>query len=315
MVGSGAILSESAMCGKLEGKMLEELALHLAAQTEVTQVRIGLLLFLTGAIAAAIVRKSEARLARAPYFAGMYLIAFCVAIVNFISWIWIIPAITGGYLWITTLMWFAALFASGFFYCRITLARSRDAYGHAWMALLGFIPLVGFWLMFKRPRPKDEMSTDHVLAIPLLSGGRGVLVGFSLWIATAFAWLVVNNLAQEPGQQLNLVSSMVHSHGPERTLHIMAGWMSSKERSRIDEVTTLAKVEVIGTQLQLTYIVDDEGVGPPTREFHAIAQNMICSNFSFMPIMRRGGSVAQIYLDRHGRQFDAILVTPRDCGF
>ena len=88
-----------------------------------------------------------------------------------------IPAGRGGYLWVLTEIWLAAAIAGGYFVCLLAMARSRDAYGHARMAFLAFIPIANLWLLVTRS--KNEMSANRAPTIP----GLGVLTGFCLLAA------------------------------------------------------------------------------------------------------------------------------------
>ena len=61
----------------------------------------------------------------------------------------------------------------------------------------------------------------------------------------------------------------------------------------VDEVTTHARVEAAWTQLRRTYVVDRAGM-TLTEEFLAHSRNGICAWPAFEPILRAGGSTANV---------------------
>ncbi len=173
-----------------------------------------------------------------------------------------------------------ASIAGGYFFCRIAIARSHDAYGHGRMAFLAFIPIANFWLLLTPS--KNVMSANRTPTIPLLSGGLGVVTGFVL-LATAFGVTVyieeqgrvMDSQTQiEPVSQQAVIDSMIRSNGLEETLRLVAA--EAQTPITVDEVTTLARMEAAGTQLRRIYVVDLAGMRL-TEEFAARSRNGICA--------------------------------------
>lgn len=116
----------------------------------------------------------------------------------------------------------------------------------------------------------------------------------------------------EPASQQTGIEFMIRSNGLEETLQLMSA--ESQTPITVDDVTTLARIEADGTQLRRTYIVDLEGM-TMTEEFRVGSRNGICAWPAFEPILRAGGSIREVYVERSGREIGAIMVTRDECGF
>ena len=306
--------------------MLEDLAIQFVNQSEDTLTGIDVGLTIVGAVIAAIVTRSEVEIARAPYFAYTALIIFAVSAVQ-IVWLLVIPAVTGGYLWVLVAITLTAQIAAGYFYYRTAMGRSRDAYGHGSMAVIAFIPIANFWLFLIRS--KNAKSAERLPTGPLLSGGLGVGTGFVVLAATIAMniyierrILAIEQQAQiepvsepaqiEPVSEQEFVDSLIRSEGLEEALRMLAA--EAQTPITVDEVTTLARIEAAWTQLRRTYIVDLEGV-TLTEEFSAGSRDGICAWSPFRPILQAGGSIRELYVERSGREIGAVMVTRTDCGF
>ena len=204
------------------------------------------------------------------------------------------------------------------FFCLIALARSRDAYGHGRLAVLGFIPIANFWLLLTPS--ENETSTNRLATPPLLSGGLGVFTGLVLFAAafgvTAYIEFKARTMEQqsqtEPIAQFEWIDSMIRAQGLEETLRLMAA--EAQTPVAIDEVTTLSRIEATATQLQRTYVIelDDMVV---TDEFRNLIRTSICEWQPFEPILRARGSILEVYVDPGGRLIGTATVTRNDCGY
>ncbi len=123
--------------------MLEDIAIQYVSQTEDSLRLISYVITIAGAVAAATFHKSSAELRRAPYFAYSGLLFF-IAAASQLVWFGSISAMTGGFLWVLTLMDVIVGLGVGYAIGIIAMARSRDAFGHARMAALAFIPIANF---------------------------------------------------------------------------------------------------------------------------------------------------------------------------
>ena len=305
--------------------MIEDLSFQFLIQGDDAHFGIGFVLLVVGAIIAAIVTRSKVEISRGPYFVYWTLIFFALQAVQII-WFQVVAAIAGGYLWMLMLISLVSCIATGYFHCRIAMARSRDAHGHGRMAFLAFIPFANFWLLLTPS--KKAISANRAPTIPLLSGGLGVLTGFVLlaagigvgvYISIGFgvyidvqSRMMDTQTQNEPVSEHAWVDSMIRSNGLEDTLRLMAA--ETQTPITVDEVTTLARIEADWTQLRRTYIVDLEGM-VMTEEFRSRILNGICAYLAFEPILRANGSIREVYVERDGHEVGAVMVTREECGF
>ena len=253
--------------------MIEDLAIWLVLQDEGTLQLIHFGLFIAGAILAVILRQSEAEITRAPYFSCFGLILFAISAVQVI-WLFLLSAMTGRYVWVLLAISYTASAAGGYLFCLIALARSRDAYGHGQLAVLGFIPIANFWLLLTPS--KNKASTNRLAMPPLLSGGLGVFTGLVFLAAGSGVTAYIESQARTMGQQsqtepsadLVWIDSMIRTQGLEEALRLMAA--EAPTPVAIDEVTTLSRIEATATQLQRTYVIelDDMTITEEFRKSH-----------------------------------------------
>jgi hypothetical protein len=296
--------------------MLEDIAIQYINQSEDRLKLIGYGLTILGAIVAGVMNKSEVEIARAPYFAYSALIVLAVYAVQ-IVWLETLGAMAGGYLWVLMIVSALASAVSGFFFGRIAMARSRDAYGHGRMAVLAFIPLANLWLLLTPS--KHTMSANRTPTIPLLTGGLGVVSGFVMLIAavavTVFIEQEANRMVEraqtEPASQQAGIEFMIRSQGLEETLRLMAA--ESQTPITVNEVTTLAQIEADGSQLRRTYVVDLD-LATISEEFRAESANGICAYGPFIPLLRAGATIREVYVEADGSPIGAVMVTREACG-
>jgi hypothetical protein len=81
----------------------------------------------------------------------------------------------------------------------------------------------------------------------------------------------------------------------------------------IDDVTTVSKVEAIGSQLLLTANVS----GPMsfTEQQRLKVINDICAFEGTQPLMQAGASIRIVYLGKNGGQLGSAMATRQQCGF
>ena len=128
--------------------MLEDIAIQYVNQTEESLRLLSYGITIIGAIAAGIFHKNKTELLRAPYFAYSGLL-FLVSAASQLVWFGSVQAIIDGFLWVFMLVDVVVGLAVGYAFGIIAMARSRDAFGHARMAFLAFIPIANLWLLLK----------------------------------------------------------------------------------------------------------------------------------------------------------------------
>lgn len=299
--------------------MIEDLAVKFVVEGGESFELIGYGLLIAGAIIAAIAVRSEAEIARAPYFAYSAVIGFAISAVQ-IVWLLTVPAVAGGYLSLIVAVWFASLIVGGYFLCDIAMARSRDAYGHARMGFLAFIPVANFWLLLTPS--KNKMSANRAPTIPLLSGGLGVLTGFVALAATVGVNVYLGEQARvmeqaadgNPSSQQAGIEQLIRTEGLEETLRVMAAGAEAETPISIDDVTVLSRVEAHGIMLRRTYSVDLVGM-EMTEELRSAVREAVCDWPPFQALFQAGGAVQEVYVEPGGRDIGVLTITQAECRY
>lgn len=296
--------------------MLEEIAIQYVSQSEDILRLLSYGVTIAGAVIAAIFHKSQSELRRAPYFAYSGLLFFIVAAGQLV-WLGSIPAITGGYLWVFMALDVAIGLTVGYGFGVIAMARSRDAYGHARMAVLAFIPLANFWLLLTPS--KNEMSANRAPTIPLLTGGIGVLTGILLLGAgialSSYITVESNRIAMEaendPSMQQAGIDMMLRGQGLEQTLVMIAAEVPTQ---RVDETTTLLRVEGDGTTLRYLYeVTTSVEMLPMSMRTGLVQQN--CTFEALRPVIEAGATLEHVYLRPDKSEIGTVVVTREICGW
>jgi len=268
-----------------------------------------------GGIVAMIVHNSSAELQRAPYFAFSGALVFIGAASQFV-WLGSIPAMAGGFLWVFMLVDVVVSLGVGYAVGVIAMARSRDAYGHARMAFLAFIPFVNFWLLFTPST--NKVSANRTPTIPLLSGAVGVLTGFVLLIAGValgeFIRMATSRIVAEaendPAMQRAGINMMLRGQGIEETLRQMAAEVPSQ---RVDETTTLLRVVADGSTLRYVYEVStNPDELPMSMQTDLVLHN--CTLEALRPVIEAGATVEHVYWRTDGSEIGVVTVTRDICG-
>jgi hypothetical protein len=296
--------------------MLEDIAIRYVSLPEGDLRAIALGLVILGAIFAGLLTRSKSELARAPYFAFTALAVLVASVGQFMS-LNSLSAMAGGYLWGLMAAQLSLTFMIGFFFGTIAMARSRDAYGHGGYAALAFIPLANLVLLSKPG--KVLHSTNRIPTAPVFSDGMGVLSGFVILFVVAalnvyFEQETNAQLARintEPVSQQASVNFLIRSKGLEAALREIAS--GTQTPILIDNVTTLARIEADTTQLRRIYVINREGFAM-TNKFRDMIQNGICAYAGFIPLLRAGVSMREVYVKPDGTQIGAHIVTREVCG-
>ena len=190
--------------------MLEDIAIQYINQSENALRLIHYGIVIAGGVIAGLAHESETEMSRAPYLAYAGLFFFGVRATQLV-WFGSMLAMDGGYLWVFMLIDVAVSLAFGYAIGVIAKARSRDAYGHARMAFLAFVPIAAFWLFFTPP--KKAVSLQRVPTTRLFSGKLGVLTGVVLLVAgvvlATFIRIELTRMGEEAAiQRSNLAATL-----------------------------------------------------------------------------------------------------------
>lgn len=90
--------------------------------------------------------------------------------------------------------------------------------------------------------------------------------------------------------------------------------LGTKTPVRLDDKTTVSKVEAVGTQLLFTAIVDTKDTAISDADRSKFVNN-ICAYKSSPPLLRAGASIRIVYFASGGRQLGAAMATRQECGF
>lgn len=266
-----------------------------------------------------------------PFFVFSSTILFAVLAIK-VVWLQASAAILGGYAWVIVAAYLSGLFAAGFCYGRIALARARDGYGDSRHAVLGFVPLGNLFLMVKPSLASS--SAEKNATIGSVRGVGGVLVGILIFVA---ACVVSDSVKRALEQQERLqrtdvgalqrqVEISLRLHGLEGTpRNIAAG---TPVPLKINETITLTGLTADGTRLRRTFMLDAGVIDPAnlkgisTDVLAAITQDLglqivqvICSmQQQNAPLLRAGASMEDTYVGSDGTPIVFRTVTREVCG-
>jgi len=295
--------------------MLENIAIQYVSQTEGDARLIKYAITIVGAVLAAITYKNATELRRAPYFVYSGLLFF-ITVATGLVWFGSIPAMTGGFLWAFMLVDVMVGVAVGYAYGACAMARSRDAYGHARMGVLAFVPLANFWLLLTPT--KNELSANRALTIPLLTGGLGVLTGFVLYIGgvvlATFIQVEMDRMVAEvesnPAMQEAGIGMMLRDQGLETVLREMAAGVPNQ---RIDEMTMLLRVESDGKTLRYIYELSTNTESLPESMRSGLVRHN-CTYQAMSPIIEAGAIIEHVYSRPDGSEIGIVTVSRDLCG-
>jgi hypothetical protein len=269
-----------------------------------------------GVIAAAFLQNNSNHLSCGPYIALGGLLVLTTGVSQLI-WLDFISAIKGGYVWVLMLVDFVAGFVFGYALGVIAMARSRDAFGHARLAVLAIIPIANLWLM---AAPSKSPESNHsVPTFGMLSGAKGVLVGFFAFAAyVALMGFIREETSRamaaaesDPAIVQAGMASALRAEGLESTLMQIADESPSL---RIDEITMLRGVEAAGTTLRYLYEVSiDADALPNGMRAELIEQN--CTNQGLRPLVEAGAAIEHVFLRLDGSEIGTVAITRNICGY
>ena len=96
-------------------------------------------------------------------------------------------------------------------------------------------------------------------------------------------------------------------------LRLAAATANAATPMALDEITTVTKVEAIGSQILLTANVSTTG-GAITEPFRSKVQNRLCADQSAPALLTAGASIRIKYFDQGGKEIGSVMVTRNECG-
>ena len=229
--------------------MLENIAFYLVNRSEGELAIFGLVLIAVGfLVGLGVGRGTTLSFRRVPYFI-LSAAVFGLGSALPLAWLLTLKAASNGVLWVLVLLVFGAIFASGIACGVLGYARSVNAYGNGSRAWMAIVPFVNLALLAKRPLDWTKTSWRKF-------AGQVVGVVFGVFLMALgivlgkVAEQAIEGMANDPEMQQSSVDAMLLNRGLEATLDQMAAEVPSQ---RVDETTTLLRVEGDGTTLRYIY--------------------------------------------------------------
>jgi hypothetical protein len=88
---------------------------------------------------------------------------------------------------------------------------------------------------------------------------------------------------------------------------------NTKVPLKLDEITTVSKIEAVGSELLLTAVVATNETSISDADRSRLINN-ICAYKSSAPLLRAGASIRVVYLQQSGHQIGAAMATRQECG-
>jgi hypothetical protein len=96
-------------------------------------------------------------------------------------------------------------------------------------------------------------------------------------------------------------------------LRLAAATANATMPMALDEITTVSKVEAIGSQILLTATVNATGM-TISDPFRSKVQNQLCADQSSPALLTAGASIRIKYFEPNGKEIGSVMVTRNECG-
>lgn len=280
-----------------------------------TAVSIGFVLL--GGLLFAVAKKGVWELERAPYFvysAMIISLSYFPVVIIWLTYPWMVR---NDATWVIVLQTVLIMIVFGYLLALVASARSRNAFGSNWMAILAFIPFANFWLLFARPR--SEYSPALLSPPAFMRGEIGVVLAIAVIITSTVSARVVAGLAESDAEQLVnadpeyaglMTRRLIQTRGLPQTLKQIADNVSLP--ATIDEVTALSTIVALDNELFRTFTVDmedlvvDDYLRRDTADF-------LCKHPSMRELLLAGAQIHEIFAAKDRHRFGQFTVTYDDC--
>lgn len=290
----------------------QSMALTLLSQSESLLMILGIMLMVTGFFLGIVVfRGGTASLKRVPYFIWS---AAVISLSSALSLAWLLSAqaIQSGLLMVLVSLIFGSVFVAGVAHGILAHARSVSIYGSgrgAWMAI---VPFVNLALVFKRPMDwqKSGPRTLSLNILGILFGVLLLLIGLGLGsIAQKQTAYATSQAESDPALYEAHIDLLLNEQGLETTLAQMAAETPSQ---RLDEMTTLLRVEAEGNTLRYVYEVSTDMKELPVAVQTKLLEDN-CGVVALRRLFEAGATVVHIYMLIDGTKIATITTSQRLC--
>ena len=294
--------------------MLEDFAISFTNQSEAALMAWDIGLSLLGFVLALRMRRnSQWSLRRVPYFlafAGIFVLSSAFLP---LAWMATFEAMKHGVLWLLVASIFLGGVAYGYVYGVISHARSVSGYGDGGSAWMAFVPIANLFLLFKAPIQKDETTS----AARMAGNFVGVVLGLVLLALaqgiTKVGDDVLNNMIERAETDAELLSisteAMLRAQGLETTLSQVAAEVPSH---KVDETTTLLRVEARATTLRYVYQVDTDAQNLPASVRRGLTKHN-CTYEALAPVIQAGATIVHFYGRSDGTELGTVTITQAVC--
>lgn len=232
-----------------------------------------------------------------------------------LMWLGWIAAMSRGYLWALVLVNSVVALGLGYADGVLASARSRDAHGHKWLAVLALIPVANAWLLFKPA--KHDRSDNRLRTHPLFTDALGVITGLVLFAAAGTVYAVIlvqmNRIMMEPVNSPTLdrigVGFVLRQAGPEPALRVIA---DGGVGYGVDETTRLRRIVNDGATLRYVYDASPNSAGSPVPARTGLVETT-CANQVVRRVIEAGATVEHVYRRGDGSENAVVVVTRDDC--
>ncbi|MEO4044418.1 hypothetical protein AAFN47_22690 [Hoeflea sp. CAU 1731] len=227
-------------------------------------------------------------------------------------------AMSGGFLWLLYFVQFISFFIYGFLLAVLAMARSRDIFGHGYGAILAFIPLAGFYLVFARGQ--DLFSERKIMAPRLFSGSMGVVIGL---VSGVIGVTLINSLPERvqrinedrfstPDKLEQRLDIALLTYGLTRTLGLVAKGVDVP--ANFEDARILIRVEIKSDTLLYIYsVVSDDGAS--VEQWRRVLTQGNCNNGLLRQLFEAGATIEHVFLSRSDGYEDGRVTIDREiCG-
>ncbi|MBY6082077.1 hypothetical protein [Ruegeria arenilitoris] len=279
------------------------------------QSLLGLLAIFSGAIFGGLVLHAPKPLRRSPAFLLVALVGLVTALAGF-AWTNIEVMANNNSLWLLAANELGIKFAGGVCFVLIAKGRAIDAYGSAWYAFLGFVPLINLFLIFKpslNRLPKEQTGLGALAGVPAVVLGLFLLGGIG-----AVERAVARSVAQQfdtPRTEEALRVGYLRSLDTEVLLDLLVSQFDGTlPKLYSDGTTTLMKVEGKEGTFTYHYQLDTSYNGPLWDEAIAHTTEGNCDpSGAVRPIIDLGVKIQHTYENRNDQPLGSFIVSLKDC--
>lgn len=275
--------------------MLNNLATSYACLPEDVARIFDLGILIAGGLLGLTSRENKSSISRVQYFISLAILAFANALSG-IGTLFTLPAMEHNLFWLVTGYPLIVTALTGFVLARLSVARAMDISGHKRLAILGFIPIANLYLLLRAGRTRLGILRSG--ATPLLSGGKGVTIGFvilALSIYTTFHIKMALISNEQLSTQLDRIANKLQPMLPITT----------------GETVDLVMVKAAQNELQRTYIVYEPDF-EFTSDAHQKIATYLCDDPKIEILVKAGAVFVENYVTDHN-QLNTFRIGQNDC--